>query len=135
MEFVRKAEKQGHGKYNEYTCTPEDRAAIGKYTAENGPGKACKHYTKALGRSIPESTARKLRAEYLRQFKIEVETKCPSSSPHIKVLPMKRQRRPLLLGKKLDETIQGFIRETRKAGGVINTSMGIVSHDASIHYG
>ena len=131
-EFVRKAEeKQGRGKYNEYT--PEERAAIGKYTAENGPGKACKHFTKALGRSIPESTARKLRAEYLRQLKIKVEMEGPSCSPHIKVLPTKRQGRPLLLGEKLDETIQGFIRETRKAGGVINTSvvvamaMGIVS--------
>ena len=129
---MRKAEeKQGCGKYNEYT--PEERAAIGKYTAENGPGKACKHFTKALGRSIPESTARKLRAEYLRQLKIKVETEGPSCSPHIKVLPMKRQGRPLLLSEKLDETIQGFIRETRKAGGVINTSvvvamaMGIVS--------
>lgn len=51
-------------------------------------------------------------------------------SPHIKVLPMKRQGRPLLLGEKLHETIPGFIRET---GLVINTSvvvampMGIVS--------
>ena len=45
----------------------------------------------------------------------------PSTS--IKVLPTKRQGRPLLVGQKLDETIQGFIRETRKAGGVINTSV------------
>ena len=55
MDFVRTAEeKQGCSKYNKYT--PIERAAIGKYTAENGPGKACKHFTKALGRSIPEST-------------------------------------------------------------------------------
>ena len=133
-DFVRKAEeKQGRGKYNKYT--PEERAAIGKYTAENGPGKACKHFTKALGRSIPESTARKLRAEYLRQLKIEVETEGPSCSPHIKVLPTKRQGRPLLLGEKLDETIRGFIRETRKAG-VVPMTMSIVSaKDLSLLHG
>ena len=38
-------------------------------------------------------------------------------------LPTKRQGTPLLVGQKLDETIQDFIRETRKAGGVINTSV------------
>ena len=54
-DFVRKAEeKQGRGKYNEYT--PEERAVIGKYTAENGPSKACKYFSKALGRNIAEST-------------------------------------------------------------------------------
>ena len=65
--------------------------------------------------------------------------KGPSCSPQIKVLPTKRQGRPLPLGKKLHETVQGLIRETRKAGGVINTSvvvampMGIVSaKDASL---
>ena len=70
-DFVRKAEeKQGCGKYNKYT--PEEIAAIGKYTAENGPSKACKHFSKALERNIPKSTARKLRRECLRQLKTNV---------------------------------------------------------------
>ena len=138
--FVKKAEKQGRGKY--YYCIPEERAAIGMYAAENGPGRACKHFTKVLEKNVPESSARKLRAEYLRQLKTEVETEdAKSSSPctSIKVLPTKRQGRPLLVGQKLDETIQGVIRETRKAGGVINTSvvvamaMGIItSKDPSL---
>ena len=67
-----------------------------------------------------------MRAEYLRQLKTEVETEdAKSCSPctSINVLPTKRQGRPLLVGQKLDETIQDFIRETRKAGGVINTSV------------
>ena len=42
--FVKNAENQGRGKYNDYT--PEERAAIGMYVAENGPGRACKHFTK-----------------------------------------------------------------------------------------
>ena len=45
----------------------------------------------------------------------------------------KEAERLLFIGEKLDENIQGLIRGTRKAGGVINTSvvvamaMGIVS--------
>ena len=101
--FVKEAENQGHDKYNDYT--PEERAAIGMYAAENGPGRACKHFTKVLEKNVPESTARKLRAEYLRQLKIEVETEdAKSCSPctSIKVLPTKRQGRPLLVGQKLE---------------------------------
>ena len=66
-DFVKESElKKGH-KVTKHEYTPKERAAIGKYTAENGPSKACKHFTKELGRRIPESTARKLRDEYLIQ--------------------------------------------------------------------
>lgn len=34
------------GKYNRYT--PEERASIGKYTAENGPSSAATHYSALL---------------------------------------------------------------------------------------
>lgn len=39
------------GKYNDYT--PEQRAQIGKYAAENGPTRAAKHFSQLLKRSIP----------------------------------------------------------------------------------
>ena len=90
--FVKKADNQGCGKYNDYTS--EERAAIGMYAAENGPKRACKHFTKVLEKNVPESTARKLRAEYLRQLKTEVETddaKSCSPCTSIKVLATKRQ--------------------------------------------
>ena len=35
----------------------------------------------------------------------------------------KEAEKTILVGQKLVKTIQGFIRETRKAGGVINTSV------------
>lgn len=37
------AEKVSRGKYNSYT--PQQRAKIGKYAAENGPTRAAKHFT------------------------------------------------------------------------------------------
>ena len=52
-DFVSKAEKEAQRSfgYNEYTA--EERAAIGKYTAENGPAKACRRFSKTLGKKIP----------------------------------------------------------------------------------
>ena len=44
-------------------------------------------------------------------------------SSSIQVLPTKRQGRPLLLGQKLDKIVREVIRDTWKAGGVINTTI------------
>ena len=93
-DFVKEAElKKGRKvtKHNKYT--PKERAAIGKYAAENGSSKACKHFTKELGRRIPESTARKLRDEYLIQLKVQVDAQGPSccpTPPDVQVLPTKK---------------------------------------------
>ena len=53
-DFVSKAKKEAQRLvgYNKYTA--EERAAIGKYTAENGPAKACRHFSKTLGKKIRE---------------------------------------------------------------------------------
>ena len=55
------------GKYNCYT--PEQRTQIGKYATENGATNAAKHYTAAWGITINESTARRLKSEYLDKLK------------------------------------------------------------------
>jgi len=51
-------------KYNTYT--PQQRAEIGKYAAEFGNTRAAKHFSKILDSKISESTARRLKKEYLR---------------------------------------------------------------------
>ena len=43
------------GAYADYT--PEDRAKIGKFAAENGPARATRHF------AVPETTRRRLRFE------------------------------------------------------------------------
>ena len=40
----------GRGKYNEYT--PEEKAQIGKFAAEQGPAKAVRHFSKLLSRKV-----------------------------------------------------------------------------------
>ena len=76
-ELVANAEKEAQRSVR-YEYTAEERAAIGKYTAENGPAKACRQFSKTLGKKIPESIARRLRNEYLAKVKEEI---CDGSSP------------------------------------------------------
>ena len=108
----------GHGKY-EYT--PEERAQIGKFAAEHGPAKAVRHFSKLLSRKVPETTARRLKSEYL--LKLKDECRGESTVPEVKSLHTKPQGRPLLLGKQLDKSVQEYIDPMRKVGGVVNTAI------------
>ena len=65
------------GKYNQYT--PEERAAIGKCAAENGPTRAAKYLSGKLKMQISEPTARKFKEEYLRKLQ-ELIQQCSSGS-------------------------------------------------------
>ena len=56
-------------KYNDYSAS--ERAQIGKYAAENGPTRAVQHFSKTLSMKIPETTARRLKAEYMAALKVE----------------------------------------------------------------
>ena len=111
------------GKYNSYTA--EQRAEIGKYAAENGATNAAKRYTAAWGIRINESTARRLKSEYLEKLKEEVSKSKramqESGSITIKALETKERGRPLLLGAELDAAVQEYIQSLREANGVINT--------------
>ena len=83
-------EKVSRGTYNSYT--PQKRAKIGKYAAENGPMRAAKHFTATWGIHVNESTARRLKSEYLKKLKEVVsevklavgeESKTAVNSPNI----------------------------------------------------
>ena len=50
-------------RYNNYT--PEERASIGKYAAKNGTVSAVSHFSRVGSKKVPESTARRLKTEYL----------------------------------------------------------------------
>ena len=114
--------------YNKYT--PDQRAMIGRYAAENGPTRAVKHFTKILKMKVPEPTARRLKNEYLDKLnEVYNQRPTPSMSSNnptsnfqiIKELPTKPQGRPLLLGKKLDQAVQDYINNLRKVGGSVNS--------------
>ena len=92
-------------KCNSYTS--EQQAKIGKYAAENGATCAAKHYTAVWGVSIDESTARRLKSEYLKKLEQDIPSEktsmvkilLPPREPIvIKTLETKDRGRPLLLG-------------------------------------
>lgn len=109
------------GKYNDYS--PKIRAKIGKYAAESGPTRASRHFSKELGKDVPESTARRLKKEYIDKLKGLTEGSDDSEHIQVIALPKQAQGRPLLVGKEFDKCIQIFIESLRKTGGVVNTAI------------
>ena len=51
------------GMYNSYS--PEERAAISRYSAEKEFLRAAKHFSSTLGQTVNESTAQRLNGELL----------------------------------------------------------------------
>ena len=102
------------GKYNCYT--PEERAKIGKYAAENGATRAARYFSELLDRKITESTARRFKSEYLQAI-------AQDRDAVVKRLPTKEQGRTLLLGPELDKVVQEYVEATRAVGGVVNTAI------------
>ena len=106
------------GKYNSYTSV--QRAELGKYTAENGAASDAKHFPSKWNVSINESTARRLKTEYLEKLKEASKSKSGKSGT-VDSLETKQKGRPLLLGEELDTAVQEYVSSLRIAGGVVNT--------------
>ena len=57
--FQEEKSRKSQTKYNCYT--PEQRASIGRYAAENDPVRAMQYFSKRFCTELPETTARRLR--------------------------------------------------------------------------
>ena len=107
----------------------EERARIDRYAAGNGLTRATCHFSKMWDRTVPETTACRLKQEFLVAMKSFITTHPisnldPSSSgPKVSALPEVVTGRPLLLGKHLDGLIQEYISALCKTGGTVNTSL------------
>ena len=122
--------EKGRGQYNVYTA--KERAQIGKYAAENGPASAVRHFSKVLGRNLPETTARRLKAEYLVVLKSVAAKGGEKGAVHVASLPKMAVERPLLLGKDLDTCVQDCINALRKVGRVVNTTIAMAAANGII---
>ena len=108
-------------KYNGYS--PEQRAQIGKYAAENGATRASRHFSTRWNMDIPESSVRRMKSEYLSKVR-EVRARGEESDvPSVTSLPTKPQGRPLMLGKVIDTAVQDYVTAMRAVGGVVNTNI------------
>ena len=97
-----------------HSYSPQCRAQIGRYAAENRNISAVRKYSKELKHAVPESTVRGFKKKYLKTLK---ETKTsPAELPHA------LRSRPLKLGT-LDAEVKKTILRKRDAGCVINKTI------------
>ena len=105
-------------KYNSYT--PKERAKIGEYAAVYGATNAARHFSGIFTRDVNESTARRLKSEYLQQFR---EKRKNGKDSVVTELVTKEKGRPLMLGIEMDKAVQEYISSLRVTGGVVNTAI------------
>ena len=106
-------------RYNDYT--PEERASIGKYAAENGIASAVRHFSRVGSKKVPETTARRLKTERMKELVKDggvAGSTEENVTPIVNTLPTKAQGRPLVIGAELDTTVQEYINALRVAGGL-----------------
>ncbi len=107
--------------YNKYTAA--QRAAIGKYTAENGVVGARRHF-KTYNWDIHEATLRNFKKKYIEEKK---RKRLTEEEDDVLELSCKRRGRKLLLGDRLDNMVQEYIRRIRDSAGIINTAIVVSS--------
>ena len=103
----------------------EDRFAIGKYAAVDGPMATVRKF-KPKFPHLKESTVRTSRDKYRNTLK-----RSRGSSSPVKKLATMTRGRPLMLGK-LDEKVKNFLLALRRKGGVVNTVVAIAAAKALI---
>ena len=81
---------------------------------------AAKHFSLKWNVNINESTARRLKTEYLEKLNEALKSK-PGKNVTMDSLETKQKGRPLLLGEELDAAVQEYVSSLRIAGGVVNT--------------
>ena len=91
--------KQCRHQCNKYSA--KEGADIGKYATENGATNACKNFTKILGKTVPESTAQRLKLEYLAALGTKINSRVDGTSKEgkrvgVSALPKKVSGRPYL---------------------------------------
>ena len=104
--------KEKRTKHNDYT--PEQRAEIGRYAAENGPTRAAKHFFSVLNTNVPEPTARRQKNEYLIKLK-GIRSRCSVKFAYAAT----RKATDCYM----DSTVQGYIKSMREVGGVVTTAI------------
>ena len=117
--------------------SPKEKAELGKRAAEYGITSTIRYFVKVdcQERPLSPSTLFAWKEHYLK----ELAKRKHDEVPEVKELTPKKRGRLLLLGAELDAKVQQYIKEMRKNGVVINTSVvmaaaeGIVMHhDANL---
>jgi len=109
------------GKY--LTLTPAQRFEVGKRAAEHGVAAALRYFEKKYPHlALKETSVRRLRNLYQEKLKMQtIEGEATTSE--VQEIPRKKSGRPLLLPDKLDVKVQECIKELRRNGACVGTSV------------
>lgn len=107
--------KRPRGPYQ--ILSPEYKAKVGRYAAENGNAAAARKFSVELNKNLPESTIRQHKKHYYKQLKIQ------GSPDRVKTLPDGNRSRPLLLGSKLDDELAIYVQHLRSQGCPVNRTI------------
>lgn len=103
------------GPYRKYS--PELRAQIAKYACSNGLKRASEYFSRKLGKNVSITTINSMKKSYL------IEKKKADPCVEIATLPFNKRGRPYLLGERLDQQVQAYIRILREQGGIVTASI------------
>ena len=153
---VTEATKVPRGRSPYFYLTPGQRYEVGKRTAEHGVTATLRYYAeKYLKLPLKETTARRLKDLYKDTLKPKAKSKkakpkdegsdvasensdeepTKETEPEeVKELPRKKTGRPLLLGADIDTQVQEYIKDVRRRGLAVNTSVVIGSAQGILLY-
>ena len=99
--------------------SPEDRAVIGKYAAENGNAAAIKKFKTT--HDVGESTVRLFKKKYCEEVQ---RHRIPGTEfKEVTSLPERKRGRKVMLGEQLDGKVQAYIEALRGAGTPIGSNI------------
>ena len=116
--------------------TPQCQAEIAEYALLHGNRAATRRYSKELEVELKESSVATWKKKYQDELKrVAGRVSRDGGVDHaveVKVLPLKKRGRPLLLGEKLDSEVKAYLKAVRDAGGVVTTSITIAAGTAIV---
>ena len=104
--------------------SPSVQAETGKYKSQHGVGATAHFYSQKLGHKVSETTAHSLKKAYLKGVK---EKRAADDEGDVRLLPMKKCGRPVLLGEVLDKKVQQYLTRVRDGGGVASAKIAMAA--------
>ena len=103
-----------------FRYSPKLRASIGKYASSNGVAAAAHYFSRKTGEKISESTVCSMREAHLEELSKNRENT-------VVYLKEKKRGRRVILGEKLDDMVQTYLRKVRDGGGAVTSSIAIAA--------
>ena len=126
-ELEQQSKETPRGRRSPYTIlTPAQRYEVGKRASEHGVTASLRYFFKKYPQlCLKETTVRRLKNLY--QSTLKSKSNDDGLQKQVQELARKKTGRPLLVTEELDTQLQEYIKDLRKRGLAINTSIVIAN--------